>query len=177
MEPLTVEKKEFASKNFRLVHSFLSKNKRHYDPEIRGEVHKAYVKAVGYWNPNREVAFSTYAYIVMNRSVQRYWGDMVKRGRQFVLGAMSERALREGYEEVEDFTKKDYEVEGRVRKLVENILDGPEYMVVVCRLLVVTPMTLAEIGAAVNVSKQRVAQIEKNALEKLKRALQPYLRK
>jgi len=70
-----------------------------------------------------------------------------------------------------------YEETQIIKKKIEEAkktLDPVEKYVVEKRALSDSPLTLQEIGNELNLSKERVRQIEKKALEKIKVAIQPY---
>jgi len=70
-----------------------------------------------------------------------------------------------------------YEEAHTIKKKIEEAkkkLDSIEKFVLERRTLSDNPMTLQEIGDELKLSKERVRQIEKKALEKIKVAIQPY---
>lgn len=141
--------------------------------DLVGDCHIVLIQAVAAFNPWLDVRFSTYAYTCLVRALARLSQRLAS---DWLARAMSLDALPDGEPgrrptgdqlasagslRLDDFFRDDHPLlTDREKRILAHRFtpDGP-------------PPTLANVGRAVGLSKERVRQVQAEALEKLRRAL------
>jgi len=141
--------------------------------DLVGDCHIVLIQAVAAFNPWLDVRFSTYAYTCLVRALARLSQRLAS---DWLARAMSLDALPDGVPgrrptgdqlvstgslRLDDFFRDDHPLlTDREKRILAHRFspDGP-------------PPTLASVGRAVGLSKERVRQLQAEALEKLRRAL------
>ncbi|HYH66267.1 MAG TPA: sigma-70 family RNA polymerase sigma factor [Urbifossiella sp.] len=140
--------------------------------DLVGDCHIVLIQAVSAFNPWLDVRFSTYAFTCLVRALsrlsQRLASDWLSRAMSLDALPDGEPGRRptgdqlasSGSHGIDDFLRADHPLlsEREKRILAHRFGGGP------------TP-TLATVGRAVGLSKERVRQVQAAALEKLRRAL------
>jgi len=140
--------------------------------DLIGDCHIVLIHAVAAFNPWLDVRFSTYAYTCLVRALSRLSQRLAS---DWLTRAMSLDALPDGEPGrrptgdqlasagslgLDDYLRADHPLlSDREKRILAHRFGGPA-----------TP-TLATVGRAVGLSKERVRQVQAAALEKLRRAL------
>jgi len=166
-----------ASANLGLVYDLYKKNRLcHLDgDELLSEGMMALTRAIDTFDPNRGFRFSTYACSAIVRAFYRCSMDQARRHR-FEPAYFDVKAERSHWSDTRRAEESGLYAERLARILDEDLagLTGIEKAVLRKRFPIGAAnrnQTLSDIGAELNLSKERVRQLQNSALAKLRRAL------
>ena len=166
-----------AAANIGLVFKVLRKQSGSPE-EKESAAFEALCKAIDAFDVNRGYRFSTYAVNAINSAMWRTWrkdNHFASHYHQEGLNTDGSGKLAESSsctEAVADRAERD-EQGSRARRLLEEMnLSDIERAVIRCRFLADPPLTLLEIGRGFQLTRQRIEQIEKSVLRKLRRAME-----
>ena len=129
-------------------------------------------RAIKKFNPNKGMQFSTYASKALRMSFYGTMGREYRRNRKFPASYDPEKERPK--KTLHSFSIGEEEIE-EVRKILARNsanLDEREIEIIRKRYLSGGEIqTLEEVGKKIGVTKERTRQIQKNALEKLRKAL------
>jgi len=143
--------------------------------ELSGDCHIVLVRAVALFNPWLSIRFSTYAYTCLARAVFRL-------GRKYLTGERLMSTL-DIDQVLDDVNEASLEAEppraelARVARFFQeddHLLSPREKTILTLRFLAgdeAATHTLADVGAELGISKERVRQLQFQALAKLRQAL------
>jgi RNA polymerase sigma factor (sigma-70 family) len=171
-DQLTVRQRHLAGRNVGLAYHVRNQFSLFPDQDgLLGECMAALVKAARCYDPRRGIRFSTYAVVSIRRRVYWLWERSQRRAGLAHFRALppSDEMMPAAPDEPDPFAAED------VRQLLRR-LSARERQVIRLRFGLGRgrrPMLLAEIGAVVGLGSERVRQIERRALKRMRRALEP----
>lgn len=163
--------------NTRLAANFAKRKAPHNFEDVFADAYELVLKAIDYFDYNRKNQsggknkFSTYATWVIQNQHLRNCGQEAKRESRLIRGVI-----------LDDFHSQSLGYDEEVRQLdreelVRDILEFPDQREAdILRMRfgisqgdeVVEPMTLEKVGENVGVTKERIRQLEKRALNKIR---------
>ena len=155
---------------FRAVHKW--KSAGYQADDLIGECHIVLIRVVATYNPWLGIRFSTFAFTCLMRALSRLWNKISAEQNRHPLYleqiADADVSVRDEpppsqWEPLEEFLRDDH-----------ALLTEREKIVLKRRYGLCSPMaktTLEAVGRDLGLSKERIRQVEKGALDKLRRAL------